>query len=212
MEPWQYLVYLVPIAVIGGYYAWWTRKVKAAGGLGAIHERVQRDKFGLSPGEAVVPGAQWRGMFYIGPLVPETQRSTGEQVVDLLTNTSWRGQMVEIAITTGGRLVVSAEPPQDGGPKRDASLGDLGYRPLAAFQHHERPRLVSAHEAFGAHGALQKELANAPSYNGYGSSTVSRWELCVLQPSGQPSGRAPRVPMVLWLEPAGRAGVQSFCA
>ena len=198
-------MYLLPIAFGGGYYAWWMRKVKAAGGLGAIADRVQREKFGLQPGESVVPGSHWRGQFYMGPLVPETQRSMGAQFVDYLSNVTYRGTMVEIALTTGGRLVISAEPPNDGGPKRDASLGDLGYRPLTAFQRHDRPRLQSGYEAFGSHAALQNELARAPSLNGYGSSALVKWELCVVQPQG-------RAPMVMWVEPAGRAGMQAFCA
>jgi hypothetical protein len=203
MEPVQYLMFLVVPLFIGGYYFFYFRKVKNAGGYAAMFARANQMKFGLGPTEVVDPTKIFRGQFYIGPLTG-TGRSGWQQLGDALTNTTYRGRGVELAITSGNRLVVAGEPLPDSDLKYDASMGDTGYRPIESFDAAHRPALVLAEQAFGADPNLEKARKDAQtSYNAQGQTV--KWDLAVLKLT---SGES----MVLWLDPAGILRLQQWCA
>lgn len=203
MEPVQYLSFLLVPLVIGGYYFYYFRKVKNAGGYAAMAQRATQLKFGLGPTESADLTKVFRGQFYIGPLTG-TGRSGWQQVGDALTSTTYRGRGVELTITSLNRLVVAGEPMPDSDLKYDVSTGDTGYRPIESFTAQSRPALVLADQAFGADPNLAKaRKAAETTYNAMGQ--MVKWDLAVLKLQ---SGES----MVLWLDPAGILRLQQWCA
>ena len=204
MEPYQYFTFLIPIAVIGGYYFWYLRKVKNAGGYAAMFARAQTARFGLGPNETANPLTAWRGQYYIGPLIPGTERSGWQKFGDALTDTSYRGRGIELTITSLNRLVISGEPMPDSDVKYDAASGDSGYRPIESFPATQRPTLMLADQAFGADPNLAKARKEPPSgYNPQGQ--MVKWELVVMK---LPAGGT----MVVWLDPGAVIRLQQWCA
>jgi len=199
----QWISILFVVAFMGGYYAWYFNKVKKAGGYVGIAQRIVQSKFGLLPGEAT-PTFEWTGEIYIGDLVPGSGPTTMEKIGGALASTSYRGRVLAVTITSTNRLVIAAEPAEGSDVKADASLGDLGYRPLLAFTPSDRPRFVEPTDAFAGNPKLAKELKSAPERHNRMAQTV-KLQLGVLQTTrGQP--------LAFWCESDGLARIRSWCA
>jgi hypothetical protein len=128
----QLMVIAGVVVFIGIYYVIYFNKIKKAGGSAAAGRTYWREQFGLDADEQVV--SMGIGTWYLGPLVPDTMRSTGEKVIDVLTSTTYRGAMLWIGFTDKNRFALSVEETDDG-PKPVASSIGLasGYAPLAIF-------------------------------------------------------------------------------
>lgn len=153
MEGLHFLVLGAAALFIGGYYVRYFNNIKKAGGRAAAGRIYWREQFGLPPDEDVV--SMGVGQWYLGPLVPETMRSAGQQVMDFLTQTSYRGALLWVGFTTRGRLALSVEPTDDGPRPLASSVGIKGYAPLAVFGE-PRPRIELAAEAWLGSDKLPK--------------------------------------------------------
>ncbi len=151
----QILVFVVAAALIGAYYIRYFHNINKAGGRAAAGKIYWREQFGLDQDEEVV--SMGIGTWYLGPLVPETMRSTGEQVVDFLTRTTYRGANMWIAFTNKGRLALAVEPTEDGPQAVRSSIGlAKGYTPLAIFGE-PRPRIETGEQAWPGSDKLPRD-------------------------------------------------------
>jgi hypothetical protein len=141
------LVILGAAAFIGIYYVRYYASIKKAGGRHAAGKIYWREQFGLDPDEDVV--SMGIGTWYLGPLVPETMRSTAEKVFDALSRTTYRGANMFVAFTSKHRLALAVEPTENGPRPAASSIGlARGYAPLAIFGAGSRPRIERGEEAW----------------------------------------------------------------
>lgn len=167
------LVFVAAAVFIGGYYLLYFNNIKKAGGRAAAGKLYWREQFGLDQDEEVV--SMGIGTWYLGPLVPETMRSTGEQVMDFLTRTTYRGAMMWIAFTNKNRLALAVEPTEEGpAPARSSITMVKGYAPLAIFGE-PRPYVQTAAEAWPGSSQLPKDSQKPKRANTSGK--VVRQEL-----------------------------------
>lgn len=162
---------VVPVAVIGFiavYYLLYFKRIRAAGGMAAAGEIYWREQFGLWPHERVV--AMWVGSYYMGKLVPSSMRTTGQEVLDLITSTSVRGAGVYFCFTDHQRMAMAVElDGGDTGPRSSVGMA-YGYRPAAAYSAEQRPHIAPACEVFPGSPDLpraserprQRNLQNEP--------------------------------------------------
>lgn len=152
----QYLIIVGALAFIGIYYVLYFRKINKAGGRAAAGKVYWREQFALDQDEDVV--SMGIGTWYLGPLVPETMRSMGEQVMDVLTRTTYRGAMLWLGFTSKGRFALSVEETEDGPKPMKSSIGlKSGYAPLAIFDPSARPRIETADEAWPGSDKLPRD-------------------------------------------------------
>jgi len=152
----HFLVMIGVVAFIGIYYFLYFQKIKKAGGREAAGRTYWREQFGLDEDEEVV--SMGIGTWYLGPLVPDTMRSTGEKVVDVLTRTTYRGAMLWLGFTSKNRFALSVEETEDGPTPMRSSIGlNSGYAPLAIFDGNARPRIDHANEAWPGSEQLPKD-------------------------------------------------------
>lgn len=143
----QILVFVAAAAFIGIYYIRYYANIKRAGGKHAAGKVYWREQFGLDQDEEVV--SMGIGTWYLGPLVPETMRSTAEKVFDAISRTTYRGANMWIAFTNKNRLALAVEPTEEGPKPAKSSIGlQKGYAPLAIFDGGQRPRIDTGAEAW----------------------------------------------------------------
>lgn len=144
----MYLLIVVGvIAFMAVYYVRYFANIKKAGGSLAAGKIYWREQFALDADEDVV--SLGIGTWYLGPLVPETVRSTAEKVFDAISRTSYRGANMFVAFTSKGRLALAVEPTENGPRPAKSSIGmPKGYAPLAIFDHHQPPLVQTAAEAW----------------------------------------------------------------
>lgn len=177
--------YLFPILIVLGvgiYYLLYFRRIKQLGGMKAAGEVYWREQFGLDVGEKVV--SMGVGAFYMGPLVPESERSTGDKVVDFLTNTTWRGANVFIAFTSGERFGIAVEETEDGPKGVQTSLGLKGYGRLGVWGPRERLLFQTAAEAWPGSPHLPNE-GQKPKRQALTGGTVRMELVRLTSPDGQ---------------------------
>ena len=151
------LMYLLPVgavAFMAVYYFLYFKKIRAAGGMAAAGETYWREQFGLWPNERVV--SMWVGAYYMGPLVPESQRSLGEKAFDFLTNTTVRGAQVYFGFTDHQRMAMAVEMNEDDDAPKSSLGMAYGYRPAAIHSAEQRAHIMTAAEAFPGSPHLPK--------------------------------------------------------
>jgi hypothetical protein len=197
----QYIVILVVIVGIVLYYFNYAKKIKAAGGSKEAGIKYWQDQFGLEGEERVV--SMGIGSWYLGPLAPGTQRSTGEKVLDALTSTSYRGANLFLAFTSKDRLALAQEE-TDAGPKREkSSIGmKTMYGRIGVLEASARPLLETAAEAWPGSKDLPKKKDRPVRANLEGEEVTL--ELVRLTPVGHD-------PWVLYLEPRWIEAVGKWC-
>lgn len=199
------LTYALPAVMVVGmiiFYIVYFMRIRKAGGMKEAGRKYWREQFGLAPDESVI--AMGIGTFYIGPLVPETARSTGGQVLDVLTGTSWRGANVFIGFSDKGRFAVAVEGTEDGPDtvKNSIGLADIGYGVLGVWGPNPRLRLDRAAEAWPGHKHLPKPGKCPKRPNLKGKSV--RQELVRLI---TPEGRV----LAIFLEPDWIGPLRTWC-
>jgi hypothetical protein len=164
------LVLLGAAACIGLFYARYYANLKKAGGRAAAGAIYWREQFALDPDEEVV--AMAIGTWYLGPLVPETMRSTAEKVLDALSRTSYRGAHMWIAFTTKNRLALAVEPTEEGPRPARSSIGmPSSYAPLAIFGAELRPWIERSEEAWPGSPHLPSDRQKPVRANSFGQMT-----------------------------------------
>lgn len=172
----MYVVIVIGVVAFMGFYYWrYFANIKNAGGREAAGRIYWREQFGLPPDEDVVSLAI--GQWYLGPLVPETMRSLGERVMDVLSRTTYRGAMMWIAFTSKGRLALAVEPTDEGPRPATSSIGmPKGYAPLAVLGDPQpRPWIETAAEAWPGSDQLPRDSQKPSRANTWGE--VVRQEL-----------------------------------
>lgn len=151
------------------FYLNYFRKIKAAGGRAAAGRIYWREQFGLEQDEHVV--SMGIGTWYLGPLVPETMRSTGERVFDALTGTTYRGANMWVCFTNKDRFAISVEETEDGPKPAKSSIGlASGYAPLAIFAGQPRPHVYTADQVWPGSPDLPKDSQKPKRPNTMGES------------------------------------------
>ncbi len=180
--PMHFLVIIGVVAFIGIYYFIYFNKINKAGGRAAAGKIYWREQFGLEPDEEVV--SMGIGTWYLGPLVPETMRSTGEQIVDVLTRTTYRGAMLWLGFTNKNRFAISVEETEDGPRPMKSSIGlNSGYAPLVVFDGQARPRIETAEQAWPGSDKLPKD-SQKPKRVNMNSQNVRQDLIRVTAPDG----------------------------
>jgi hypothetical protein len=150
------LVILGAAVAIGVYYLRYFSKLKAAGGRTAAGATYWREQFGLDADEHVV--SMGIGTWYLGPLVPETMRSTGERILDAIGGVTYRGANMWVAFTSKNRLALAVEPTENGPRPAASSIGmPTGYAPLAIFAPTPAPRIETADQAWPGAADLPRD-------------------------------------------------------
>ena len=176
------------------------RRAKSAGGAGAA--RYWREQFGLAADENVV--AMTNGCFYLGPLVPSTQRDLVQKAGDLLSGTRWRGANLFFAFTDRERFAVAVEATEDG-PKavqNTQGLVDIGYAVLGVYGPVGRPQVLRAIDAWPGSKDLPKKKDHPKIRTLSGETT--RLDLVCLMPNHQPS-------LVFFIDPQWVRPLQDWC-
>lgn len=177
-------VLLGAAAFIGVYYVRYFSNIKKAGGSAAAGKIYWREQFGLDQDEDVV--SLGIGTWYLGPLVPETMRSTAERVLDAISRTSYRGANMWIAFTSKNRLALAVEPTENGPRPARSSIGmPKGYAPLAAFDAGRRPLIQTAAEAWPGSPHLPRDHQR-PSRANTDGRIVPQELIRLTAASGQP--------------------------
>ena len=198
------LTYLVPVGVLGFfavYYFLYFQKVKKAGGFAAMGETYWREQFGLWPNERVV--SMWVGSYYMGPLVPSTMQSTGEKVMNFLTNTTVRGAQVYFGFSDHQRMALAVEMNEDDkGPASSVGLA-YAYKPLAIYAAETRAHVALAAEVYAGSPHLPAPK-DRPKLRNLDGKLVTLELVVLTDPQG---GRS-----TLWVDPAYIPAMQSWCA
>jgi hypothetical protein len=189
-------------AGMGAYYFFFYKKVAAAGGWGAMAAQAQQAEFQLFPGEAL-PRGWYVGETYFGPLT-NSDLSTGQQVMGVLTGTEYRGYMLHLAMTSTGRLVMTKEPEGEGRQMGITNMSmDQGYRPFMVFRPEQaRPQLLSPQQAFPNHPALGHAF-QGPQRNAMNGQLVKLDLGTLVFPDGRRYS--------FWCEPAGLQHLFAWC-
>lgn len=148
------IMYIGPIFIVVfvvGYYVYYFKIVKAAGGLNQFAEQQRKAAyeqiktlFHVRPGETVVE--HYIGQHYMGPLVPESELGAAKQIWGFVSNTTYVAAKIRIGFTNLGRMLILQQ--QD---------TDEHYAPLMAVDPEgTRPQLVYARDAFPNHPKLPK--------------------------------------------------------
>ena len=197
------LTYLIPVGVLGAmavYYVLYFSRIKRAGGSAAAGVTYWREQFGLWPNERVV--AMWMGSYYIGKLVPESMRSTGEKIADFLTNTTVRGAGVYFCFTDHQRMAMAVEMNEDdAAPASSVGLA-YSHRPAAVYSAEQRAHLITAVEAFPGSPDLPhpQDSPRPRDFNGKQCTTTL---VLLTDPQGTRSA--------LWVDDAWLPAMRAWC-